>query len=766
MAVRLHMNLGIVAESQRLPDSADTVVVVEPNIGSTSRTKGNLYLLVTAAGGRKLREATKIVAERIRDDYYYDLSAGISVCLRKAVLAANKVLLHSPERPTVGPGEPPSVGLAVAVVRGNELYVATLGPAEAYLVRQARLLTLPDPSPDSGLPADDIDGPDVWHGEIAAGDCLILMSPNVTRRIGLGPIQDAVMQLHPQAAVEEIHRQFGSGSLGSTGGDGILLVEASEVASTHKVAPLKPVWPGDSMAGAPERSPIPLADVVSGGVATVHMSARHAQVAADGWLRRGVYSIFDRMPQREMSRGRVMPMIVRRERQQRAAIAVVGLLAIITLVGAGMYLFSGAGLHDNIDSQQKAQQAFAQAKSDIAAVYGKVPDLLSNDPKKAGDYLTDAFKQLKVAQDNGYPDAQLVDLQNQVTTGLNRFYNVTTIQPQVVASLGTDDLTGAVLGPPADAAAFVLDKTVGTVYRISLDTGAKLPVVEVGHAPTNGGSIVGNPRLLATGGSDVLVLDDFNSLWRWRPADKTGRGSLVKVNIPDNTSWGNGARAIGTFVVNPVIGQYNLYIVVPNANQILKYPPALDGSMYPKEGRANYLSVGQDLNSVDDMYVDGKIYLVDGGKITQYELGQAGRGWSVDLPPDTQAGLLRSLAPVYKRLTADNPADGVGTFYAYDSTNRRVVAFKKSDGTIVGQYIVPPTMNWFSALTGMFVVPGVGTASPTLYWTEGSNLMRAYLGPQGQAPTASASPSANPTSSPSGPIESNAPSSQPSATPK
>src|SRR5664280_169120 len=185
--------------------------------------------------------------------------------------------------------------------------------------------------------------------------------------------------------------------------------------------------------------------------------------------------------------------------------------------------------------------------------------------------------------------------------------------------------------------------------------------------------------------------------------------------------------------------------------------------MYPKEGRANYLSVGQDLNSVDDMYVDGKIYLVDGGKITQYELGQAGRGWSVDLPPDTQAGLLRSLAPVYKRLTADNPADGVGTFYAYDSTNRRVVAFKKSDGTIVGQYIVPPTMNWFSALTGMFVVPGVGTASPTLYWTEGSNLMRAYLGPQGEAPAATPSPSVNPSSSQSAPTKSNLPSARPSA---
>ena len=476
------------------------------------------------------------------------------------------------------------------------------------------------------------------------------------------------MQLHPQAAVEEIHRQFGSGSLGSTGGDGILFVEASEVASTHKVSPLKPVWPGDSMAGAPERSPIPLADVVSGSVATVQMSARHAQVAADSWLRRGVYSIFDRMPQREMSRGRVTPMIVRRERQQRAAIAVVGLLTVIALIGTGMYFLSGANQHDNIDSQQKAQQAYAQAQADIAAVYGKVPDLLSSDPKKAGEDLTDAYEQLKVAQDNGYTPAQLADLQDQVTAGLNRFYNVTTIQPEVVASLGTDDLTGAVLGPPTDGAAYVLDKTVGTVYRISLDTGAKLPVVEVGHAPTNGGSIVGNPRLLATGGPDVLVLDDFNSLWRWRPADKTGRGALVKVNIPDNTSWGNGARAIGTFIVNAQLGQYNLYIVVPSANQILKYQPALDGGSYPKETRANYLSVGQDLNSVDDMYVDGKIYLVDQGKIVQYELGQAGRGWSVDDPPDTKAGLLRPKAPVYKRLTADNPAQDQGTFYAYDST--------------------------------------------------------------------------------------------------
>lgn len=736
MAVRLHMNLGVLTEEQRLPDSADTVVVVEPTIGSTTRTKGSLYLLVTGDGGRKLREATKLVAERIRDDYYYDLSAGISVCLRKAVRAANKMLLHSPDRPVVGPGEPSPIGLALAVVRGNELYVATIGPAEAYMLRQARLLTLPDADPESGLPAEDVDGPDVWHGEIAAGDCLILISPNVTRRIGLGPIQDAVLQLHPQAAVEQIHRQFGSGSLGSTGGDGILFIEASEVASTHKAAPLKPVWPADALAGAPDRSPIPMADAVVGGVAAMQTTAHHAQIAADGWLRRSVYSLFDRMPQRPMSRGRVTPMTVRRERQQRAAIAIVGLLAVLAIVGTSMWFLSGANQSQKIDSQTRAQQAYTQVQADLKAVFGKVPDLLTSDPDTAAGYLTDAYKQIQTAEQNGYPTSLLQAPLSQVVSGLNRYYHVTIVQPHVVLSFGTDELGDVVLGP--DGAAYVIDNTVSTVYWVNLQTGAKVPVCKVGQEPLTGGGVVGNPRLLTTGGQDVLILDNFNSLWRWRPAagNNTGRGVLIKVNIPDNTTWGLGARAMGTFIINAQIGQYNFYIAVPAAQQILKYPPATDSSSFPAVGRANYLSVAQDLSKLDDMYIDGKVYLVADGKITQYDSGQAIHGWSPDPPGDK---LLRPNGPVYTRLTADNPNQDQGTFYAYDGLNRRIVAFKKLDGSIVGQYMVPSDAPWFTSLAGMFVTTGAGGSNPTLYWTESGNLMSAALSPSGAStPGASA----------------------------
>ena len=745
MAVRLHMNLGLMAESQRLSDSADQVIVVEPMIGSTSRTKGSLYLLVTGAGGRKLREATKTAAEQIRDDYYYDLSAGISVCLRKAVRAANNVLLHSPNKPQGGNGESGPIGVALAVVRGSELYVATIGPAEAYLVRQARLLTLPDASPDSGLPSATMEGPEVWHGEIAAGDCLILMSPNVTRRIGLGPIQDAVLQLHPQAAAEEIHRQFASGSLGSVGGDGILFIEATEVASTHSTVPLKPVWPGESRAGAPERSPIPLADQVAGGVTAVQSTARHAQVAADGWLRRGVYGLFDHMPERPMSRGRVTPMTVQRERQHRAAVAVIGILAVTTLIGASMWFLSGAIRQDTVTQQQTAQQAFAKAQSEIDTVEGNGRDLVSTDPETAYKYLKDAYTELGIAQDNGYEQAQLADSRAKVVADLNRYFHVTTINPQTVHSFQTDDLQSLVLGP--DGAAYVLDSTTSKVYRVNLDTRASLAVVALDQASEDGRGIIGTPRLMTSGGRDVLILDAFNSLWYWRPvpADKNGRGSFLKVSIPDNVTWGVGPRAMGTFVVNASLNQYNFYIVVPSQNQILKYTPNADGAGYSTDGRTTYLTVAQDVSHINDMYVDGNVYLVaDNGKITRYNLGQAATGWKPDPPGDE---LLRP-APKYKLITADVLDQQTGIFYAYDNLNQRIVAFKKVDGTIVGQYMAPPTTPWFTNITGMFVVPGANNTPPTLYWIEGGSLMSALLG-SGGATSPGATGSSKATSSPS-----------------
>jgi hypothetical protein len=93
------MKLGVIAEQDRASDSPDTVVIVEPTIGAIARSKGHLYLIVTSTiASARAQEATQLAAETIRGEYYYDESAGIRVCIEKAIASANKRLGHQRER--------------------------------------------------------------------------------------------------------------------------------------------------------------------------------------------------------------------------------------------------------------------------------------------------------------------------------------------------------------------------------------------------------------------------------------------------------------------------------------------------------------------------------------------------------------------------------------------------------------------------------------------------------------------------------------------
>ena len=732
MTVRLQMKLGLVAEAQRPVDSPDSVLVVEPSIGSTTRTKGSLYLVVTGAGGGELRSATNMVAERIRHEYYYDESAGITVCLQKAIKAANRELRVT-ERLVVRHGQGGPIGIALAVVRSNEVYVATVGPAEAYLVREARLLTLPEPGPESGLPNEEMVDPEVWHGPLLVGDSLILISPNATHRIGLAPIQEAVLQLHPQVAIDQIHRQLTGGGIGVAGGDGMIALEASEVSLTQKSQPLKPVWPSDALAGVPERSPIPLVESVSDGVSAVQHTARQVQRQADGIIRHGVYGLFDHMPRRAMRRVRVTPIAVQRERQRRVASAVIGMLLVLTVVGSSLWYLAGSRRELGTDQQGRAQAAVLAVQSDVQAVWGQGRNLLISDPSSARKYLEDAYTNLGTARANGYSEADLAAVQAQVLDGLNSYYHVNTITPEVVNSFGTDRLDGLVLGP--DGAAYVIDATTSTVYRVDLVTRARKVVAVPGEKPLEGG-VVGTPRLLAVGGPDVLILDSANSLWRWRPSSSstTGDGKLIQLTVDDSGTWGSGVRAIGTFLTDVNLGQYTLYVVVPSASQILKYQASNDTTGFFAKNCSNYLVNAQDVTQVDDMYIDGSLYLLDRGVVERFDSGQATvRNWTADPPGDK---VIRPNPPFYTSIASDNPLADQGNLYAYDGVGRRVVAITKNKGTYVQEYILPARSPYFSALAKMFIQTGPDGSNPTLFWIESSNLMKAAL----TAPS-SASPS-------------------------
>ena len=306
-----------------------------------------------------------------------------------------------------------------------------------------------------------------------------------------------------------------------------------------------------------------------------------------------------------------------------------------------------------------------------------------------------------VASGSAEPSSKLVQ------TPQSTLQNATTVQPQVVASFGSDDLEAAVLGP--DGAGYVIDKTDQTVYRIDLATGARLAVM------------TGTPRLLAVGGSDVLILDDRNAIWRWRPAPggAVGAGTLTKLVVPGSVTWGSNVRALGAYITNPLLGQYNLYVVIPGLQQVLRYPEAIDGSGWPTALRSNYLALSRDLSRIDDLYVDGDVYLADGGEVDKFNFGQELK-WAITLPP---ASSLDAQAPYYAHLAYDPYTD---MLVAYDRANRRIIEARKSDGSVAQQFVATGTA-YLTNVRGMFVVDSRGGSTPKLCWTEGGNLMSAGL---------------------------------------
>jgi hypothetical protein len=721
MAVRLQMRLGMVAEHERLQDSPDRILVVEPTIGSVARSKGNLYLLVTCRQvGRGPRDAARFVADAIREQYYYDESAGIRVCIVKAIVAASKRLAHDRDRYGLHldeAGDGP-IGIALAVVRGGELYVATVGPAEAYLVRGARLSTLPDPHRERGLPSTGIE-PEVWRGEVVVGDVLALVSPNLVERLDADELRDAMTTLRPQSAMEHLHHRFVAGD--GVGSDGAIAIEATEVAATQKHVSLVPVRASEPLAGAPDRSPIPLADTVSDGVAAVRGSAASARSAAGAGAGRVFGSLLDALPRRSSAPRRVTSASTRRETQRRGAIAVIAITTLVALGAVGVFLSGGGRSDADLSSLTVGQRALRQAQSDLDQVSANGVDLVADDPTQAEHLLTDAYQQLAAAETAGVPTTATDPLRTRTVVALDRLYRMVDVVPGVAfsfANLKSVDLRALVRGP--DDVPYVLDAGTKAVYRIDLKARKAVPIVRMGTVA--GGTKVAEPKLLAVGGPDLLILDAKNQLWRWRPADKKGAGTLTRIKVNGSVQWGPDIKAIGTFIRNADAGLYNLYVVDPSEKQIERYSPAADGSGFPA-APSGYLQTAQALDGVVQLYIDGDIFLVDSGSVVRYVSGTS-RDWKMGGPGDT---ILRP-DPRYEAMASSSDSRQ-GALYAWDAANDRVVAYEKASARFLGQYRLSGGSTAWSDVRAMLVdVPADGSA-PRLWWIDGSRLMSALLAP-------------------------------------
>ena len=748
MAVRLQLKLGAVTEQDQLADSPDAIVVVEPSVGSVARSKGNLYLLVTSRiTGNRAREATRMIADTIRNEYYYDESAGIRQCLTKVMGVANKRLAHQRDR--YGMGHPGTdggpIGVAVAVVRGRELYVATVGPAEAYLIRQARLSTLPDPNRDRGLPVDELE-PEVWRGELSVGDSLCLVSANIVAKIGTDALKDALVTLHPQSAIEHLHARFVAAD--GKGSDGALAFEANEVGATHKAKTLVPVRPAEPLAGAPDKSPIPLADTVTASAAAIGAGATKARSAAGNGFERAIWRLQDMLPRRKTGARKVTGTASRMETQRRAAVALLAFVAVAGALVFGVYVAAGQRQQPgSVPSLTAAKSAFETAQEALNSVSGPGVDLITDDPRRALELLNSAYQQLDAAEKAGYPLTQIAPLRATALAGLDRLYGVTKVKSSPLFTFPKDkpvELTGLVRG--SDGAPYVLDTANKTVWRIDLAKKQASPILKSGQRAS--GTRVADPKLITAGGPDVLILDSKNTLWRWRPANNSGRGTLVRIPIKNSASWGDDVKDLSTFVANFDAAFYKLYVVDPSEQNIMVFDPSSDGSGYHSAGTGR-LPTDRPVDGMTDLMIDGDIFVAENGQV---ERVIPATSWTPELPEDTQLRPTSDYTMLSSPILANgNPSQRIGALYAFDATNHRVVAFNKSDGKYLGQYQLTGDDDEWSDLKGLDVLPTAEADAPSTMWWISSKGVNSALLEEAAPETPTASPTPAPTKAPATP---------------
>ena len=739
MSSRLATRIGLLAREERAADTHDLVRFRQPTMGAEVRTKGSLFLLAQVTGGdAALGRATAEALEEIERDYYYDLSAGATGSIAKALTAANRLIYH--QRARLGLAKRGGISVVALVVRGREGHVAKLGPAIAVIVREGRMFELPPPpSVDEEDPgtrvrrvADSLGEaleiqPYTWEGELAPDDRLALLSRNVAQVVGTDDVQDALATLRPTAAVEHLHQLFQI--RGGVGSDGMLTIELVELAATTATHQLEPVRPHEELAGLPDRSPVPLADAIGHFLHRCGDAIDAAQAAAGRALLVGVNMLLAFVPRRRAHYPTSIPRTALREesRRRRRGLLGIGAVAALLAVGASVASLPNPRPTDAILRASVARAAIGEALELLGTVEERVDgrDLVDRDPGRAERLLEDSLAAVGRASGAGVPDAALDPLRTRIDRGLDTVFAVTRLRDASTLSDLAAEFTGAdpvdmVLA--SDGSLWIAEVGRGRVIRIDPVTDEATVLYRSGQE-LDGGT-AGAPWMIATAATDVVLVDRARQAWRFDLVEQEPhRLGLEGLGGVAAESW-----LLAALQHRPPLEIFNLYLVDTGSDAVIKWSP---GDVIPvrfPDPPEPFLVERPDLPpaSARDLFVDANLWLLQARTVTRVNFGtplnQA--NYSLDPPPDG------SLRPTLDYRLIDGATIGEREmFYVYDAANARILAFQRADGAFVGQWLAPRTGSTAGLLDEVLAlnVASVVDGPPVAYLLTPTSVVRIVL---------------------------------------
>jgi hypothetical protein len=739
MSSRLATRIGTLAREERAADAHDLVRIRQPSMGAEVRTKGSLFLLAQVSGGdAALARAASEALEAIERDYYYDLSAGATGSIAKALTGANRLIYH--QRARLGLPRRGGISVVALVVRGREGHVAKLGPAAAVIVRDGRMFELPpppsveeeDPGQRQRRVADSLGEaleiqPYTWEGELSSADRLGLLSRNVAQVVGTEEVQQALATLRPSAAVEHLHQLFQI--RGGVGSDGMLAIELVELTATTATHHLEPVHPHEELAGLPDRSPVPLADAIGRFLHRCGDAIDAAQAAAGRGLLIGVNMVLAFVPRRRAQYPTTIPRTALREesRRRRRGLVGIGAVAALLAVGASVASLPNPRPTDAILRASVARAAIGDAIGLLGTVEERVDgrDLVDRDPKRAERLLEESLAAVGKASDAGVPATALDPLRDRIVGGLDTVFGVARLgEASTVTDLAVDftgvDPLDMVLA--SDGTLWVAEVGRGRVIRVDPVTEEATVVYRSGQKLD--GRTAGAPWMIATAATDVVLLDRARQAWRFDLVERTPH-RLGLLGLGDVAPE---SRLLVALQHRPPLETFNLYLVDVGSDEVVKWSPGdVIPVRYPNPPEP-FLVERPDLPpaSARDLFVDANLWLLQARTVTRVNFGtplnQA--NYSLDPPPDA------SLRPTLDYQLIDGATIGEREmFYVYDAANARILAFQRADGAYVGQWLAPRSGSTAGVLDEVLEleVASVADGPPVAYLLTPTRIVRVVL---------------------------------------
>jgi len=701
MTDRLATRLGLPSPEDRLTGATDVMRFNEPAVGALSRTKGSLFLLAQlTGGGPAMARAAGEVLEHLEHDYYYDLSAGTLGSLARALQGANRRLFHA--RGKLGIPRKGGISIIALAIRGRQAHVAKLGPAAAVILREGRMFELPPP------PAVDEEDPRVrerrvaatlgealeitpytWRGELADGDRLALVSRNLAQVVGVDELKQALATQRPKAAVEHLEQVFQI--RGGTGSDGILAIEIVELPSTATTHHLEPVRPAEPLAGLPDQSPVPLADAIGRGLHRAGDAIDGAQAALGKALLYGFNFLLAFVPRRRAEYPRQIQRTALVEQGRRRRIGLAAMVVVAGLLATGLTVASYPSVRptEAIPRAHVARQAIIDAQSLLAEVERRQDGqtLIDRAPDVATGLLNDASAALDLAVGAGVAESSLTSLRQQVDAGLDTIYQVARLQEaSTVADLAGafEDIEPQDMVVATDGSIWVMETARGRVLHVDPTTGATAVVYRSGQAI--GDLAAGQPWMIATAATDVVVIDRQRQAWRFDLVEQQPH----KLSLPGLAEIDARSHELAALQHRPPLEIFNLYLVDVGTRQVLKWSPGdVVPVVYPSVPEP-FLLETPDLDPAQarDLFVDVNLWLLQASTVTRVNFGTplAQADYSFDPPPDADVR-----QPLDYRLLDGATIGERELFYVYDAANARIIAFQRADGAFVRQWMAPRT---------------------------------------------------------------------------